>query len=168
LIVPLIYLNILITLIQSSKLGLLFFLDTLLTENNISGRVDIAKYNKLPTACWYSVLSVSFLNFSSLIGTVFEVFLYLLISNLSKIFSIYLFWCNKCSSFNFSIFIPIMKFAKTISVIRICLLIDFWYLKFLLLNLNLNKLLLYLVGESQNCYKWCIWIYYDYEVLYSK
>jgi len=51
------YLNILITLLQSSNVGLLDFLEALLTANNISGRVQIAKYNKLPTALLYFVSS---------------------------------------------------------------------------------------------------------------
>ena len=83
---PLKYLNIFNTLYQSSYVGLSDFLEALLTENSISGLVLIAKYNRDPIACLYLVtLNFLLLKLVDSIGIVFNVGLYLFMSNLFKI-----------------------------------------------------------------------------------
>ena len=85
------YLNILRTLFQSSKLGLLDFLAALLIANRISGQIQIARYNMFPMALRYFV-SLNFMHFNLLFSTGIKFFdgVNLLISYLNNILLIYL------------------------------------------------------------------------------
>jgi len=112
------YLKIFNTLVQSYKLLSVDFLKALLTANNISGRVQIAKYNKLPTALLYFVtLNFCDRKFEFITGIRFFEGVKSLMLNLLNISFIYLVWCKTYPLIVFVNFIPITNSTSPISFI---------------------------------------------------